>query len=237
MGEASKQELLERHRQDDAALLEIIDMRSSIYRLFNTVFFKELTEEQIKVFSELDLEDMGEMDATFAEGAHEVKRYFRRMRSEMHEELAVDYAHIFYAAGSSKHEKRAVPYESVFTSRDGLLMQEARDKVYHYMLDEHVEPDEQLHIPEDHIAFILDFMAVMSERAARAVRKGDYAEAKRSLEVQKRFHAEHLLTWIDRLCDAIESCCRTKFYGGFSKMMRSYVKIDAELMDECLRLL
>lgn len=218
-------------------LLELMKMRQSVYSLFNTVFFKELTDEQISVFAALDLEDMGELDAVFAEGAHDVKRYFRRMRSEMREELAVDFAHIFYAAGSSKHERRAVPYESVFTSRDGLLMQEARDAVYHYMLDEHVEPDEKLHIPEDHIAFILDFMAVMSERCAHAVSTGNYAEAARNLSVQQRFHAEHLQSWIDLLCDAIEGCCRTKFYGGFSKMLRGFVHIDAGLMEECAKLI
>lgn len=218
-------------------LLELLKMRQSVYGLFNTVFFKELTEEQISVFAALGLEDLGEMNASFAEGAHDVKRYFRRMRSEMREELAVDFAHMFYAAGSSKHERRAVPYESVFTSRDGLLMQEARDAVYRYMLDEHVEPDEKLRIPEDHIAFILDFMAVMCGRCAQAVSTGNFAEVARNLDVQRRFHAEHLQSWIDQLCDAIERCCRTKFYGGFSKMLRGFVKIDASLIEECAGLI
>ena len=48
------------------------------------------------------------------------------------QELAVDFAGSILAAGSYE-ERRATPYESVFTSETGLLMQEARDDVYRFV--------------------------------------------------------------------------------------------------------
>ena len=68
------------------------------------------------------------------QGARTARRALRRVTSATREDLAVDYAHTFLAAGSTKEEQRACPFESVFTSRAGLMMQEGRDQVYKTML-------------------------------------------------------------------------------------------------------
>lgn len=214
----------------DDELEGIMRTRGDVYSLLYTVYVKELTQEQIEALAAMDFSGLEGLDPQIAEGAHMVRRYLRRLRSEMRQELAVDYAHLFYAAGSAKHEKRAVPYESVFTSIEGLLMQEARDEVLRYMLAEHVEPNPDLHVPEDHIAFIFDFMAALCDRCACAAQQGDEAEAHRLLSVQRGFHAEHIASWIDEFCDAVEGCCRTPFYGGFSRITRGFARIDGELL-------
>lgn len=217
---------------DNDELASIMRTREGIYSLLHTVYVKELTQEQIEAMAAMDFSSLEGLDPQIAEGAHMVRRYLRRLRSDMRQELAVDYAHLFYAAGSAKNERRAVPYESVFTSIEGLLMQEARDEVLRYMLAEHVEPNPSLHVPEDHVAFIFDFMAALCRRCADAVAAGDNAEALRLLGVQRSFHAEHIANWIDQFCDAVEGCCRTAFYGGFSRMTRGFTRIDGELLDE-----
>lgn len=213
-------------------LADIMRTRAGVYSLLYTVFVKELTQAQIEALAGMDFASLEGLDPQIAEGAHMVRRYLRRLRSEMREELAVDYAHLFYAAGSAKHEKRAVPYESVFTSIEGLLMQEARDDVLRYMLAEHVEPDPSLHVPEDHIAFIYDFMTALCTRCADALECNDLAEARRLANVQRAFHAEHIASWIGQLCDAIEGCCRTPFYGGFSRIARGFARLDGEMLAE-----
>lgn len=206
--------------------------RGGVYSLLYTVYVKELTQEQIEAMAAMDFASLEGLDPEIAEGAHMVRRYLHRLRSEMRQELAVDYAHLFYAAGSAKNERRAVPYESVFTSIEGLLMQEARDEVLRYMLAEHVEPNPKLHVPEDHVAFIFDFMATLCERCADAADAGEDAEAARLLEVQRSFHAEHIASWVERFCDSVEDCCRTTFYGGFSKITRGFARLDAELLGD-----
>lgn len=218
--------------EEKGQIVEAMNMRSSIYGLLYTVYVRELTQEQIEAFAKFDYDALSDIDPVIAEGAHELKRYFKRMRSEMREDLAVDYAHMFYAAGSSKHERRAVPYESVYTSPEGLLMQDARDQVYKYMLAEHVEPDPDLHVPEDHVAFIFDFMATLAKRTVDALQADDLSEAARLIEVQHGFHREHIANWIGDLCDSMDSCHRTKFYGGFSKIVRGWSAIDGGILDE-----
>lgn len=210
---------------------ELMEMRESIYRLFSALYFKELTDEQIRFLHSADL-DFGDLDPIMAEGAKNIKRAVRRVNSGTREDLAVDYAHTFLAAGTTKGESRACPYESVFTSRDGLIMQEARDDVYRYMLAEHLEPNTNLHIPDDHLAFVFEFMANLCVRFNEALEADDVSEARRVFNVQKEFFDKHIYSWIGRLCDAIEDCCRTTFYKGVSQMTRGFVSADHEMLEE-----
>ncbi|MGN0039329.1 MAG: molecular chaperone [Coriobacteriales bacterium] len=211
---------------------QLMDMREGIYRLFASLYFKELTLEQTKLLAGQDWDSFAELDPLMAQGAHNIKRSLRRVNGGTREDLAVDYAHTFLAAGSSKNESRACPYESVFTSRDGLIMQEARDEVYRYMLGEHLAPDESLHIPEDHIAFVFEFMANLCQRYVEAEAAGECAEAGRVFEVQRRFFTEHIINWIDMLCDAIERCCRTDFYRGVAQMTRGFLRLDEQMLED-----
>ena len=210
---------------------DLMTMRESVYRLFSALYFKELTDEQIRFLHDSDL-DFSDLDPVMAEGAKNVKRAVRRVNSGTREDLAVDYAHTFLAAGTTKGENRACPYESVFTSRDGLIMQEARDDVYRYMLAEHLAPNENLRVPDDHLAFVFEFMANLCARFNEALEADDIPEARRIFNVQKEFFEKHIVNWIGRFCDAVEGCCRTSFYKGVSQMTRGFVSADKELIAE-----
>lgn len=164
-----------------ASAVELMRARAGIYRMFASLYFKELTIDQMRSLADSDLSCFGGLDPAIAEGVRDVTSAVRHTHEVAREDLATDYAHTFLSAGSTKNEKRACPFESVFTSDQGLFMQEARDEVYRLMLAEHVEPDARLHVPEDHISFECEFMAVLGERAAEALMAGDGREAVRLL--------------------------------------------------------
>lgn len=223
---------MEATTMEKADVGQLMAMRESVYRLLSSLYFKELTLDQIKFLRETDLSDLDELDPLLAEGAKNMRHGLHRVNEGTREDLAVDYAHTFLAAGTTKSENRACPYESVFTSRDGLIMQEARDNVYRIMLAEHLEPNQNLRIPEDHIAFIFEFVANLCARYNEAVESGNEAEAMRLFAVQRDFFNDHIASWIDQLCDAIEGCCRTDFYRGVSQMTRGFVRADGEMLKE-----
>ena len=75
------------------------------------------------------------------------------------EELAVDYAATFLAAGSAEGAA-ALPCESVYTSPRRIFMQEARERVSRLYAEKGLGEDEALSdLMEDHIAPELAFMA------------------------------------------------------------------------------
>ena len=88
-------------------------------------------------------------------------------------ELAVDFACSILAAGTYE-ERMATPYESVFTSESGLLMQEARDDVYRLMCEAHLGVKEELRTPEDHLSFECEFMAKLADRQAEVCKTDFY---------------------------------------------------------------
>ena len=131
-------------------LVEVNRGRAGFYRMLAQLYFKELTADQVKHLAGMDFSGMSGDDETIAEGYAEMHRYLRHANGGTRQELACDYAHTFLAAGNYE-TFAATPYESVFTSELGLLMQEARDEVYKAFCAQHIQPDESLHLPEDHI--------------------------------------------------------------------------------------
>lgn len=225
------------NNEDAARFAQTMGLRAQVYRMLGSLCFTELTDEQIRLLSQQDFSSFAALDDDLARGAKEVERALRHVHSGTREDLAVDYAHTFLAAGTTKHEQRAVPYESVYTSDTGLLMEQAREDVYKAMLRERVLPDASLRTPEDHLSFECEFVAALADRAVAALEAGDGDETVRLVGVQQAFRQDHLANWIDAWCAAVDGTCRTKFYRGVALMTRGFVRLDGQLLDECAALL
>ena len=210
-------------------LVEVNRGRASFYRMLAQLYFKELTAEQVKHLAGMDFSGMSGDDETIAEGYADIRRYLRHANGGTRQELACDYAHTFLAAGNYE-TFAATPYESVFTSEMGLLMQEARDEVYKTFCSQHIQPDESLHLPEDHISFEFEFVATMLDRINDAILDGAFGHACELAQVVSDFHRDHQLNWSDDLCDSIDDVAQTRFYKGVGKVTRGFVHADTEVI-------
>ncbi|MBR2836287.1 MAG: molecular chaperone TorD family protein [Coriobacteriales bacterium] len=203
--------------------------RASFYKILAYCYFKELTQQQIETIAKLNFDGMSGDDPLIAEGFEDMRKYLRKMNTGTRQELAVDYAHTFLAAGNYT-SFAATPFESVFTSETGLLMQEARDEVYKMYCDAHIQPDESLHTPEDHATFEFEFLAELLTRINTALEEGDYAAALSQATTVQKFHTEHQLNWTDDFCDAIADTANTRFYRGLAKVTRGFVHLEEEVI-------
>lgn len=210
-------------------LVEVNRGRAGFYRMLAQLYFKELTAEQVKHLAGMDFSGMSGDDETIAEGYADIRRYLRHANGGTRQELACDYAHTFLAAGNYE-TFAATPYESVFTSEMGLLMQEARDEVYKTFCSQHIQPDESLHLPEDHISFEFEFVATMLDRINDAILDGAFGHACELAQVVSDFHRDHQLNWIDDLCDSVDDVAQTRFYKGVGKVTRGFVHADTEVI-------
>ena len=207
--------------------------RGAFYRIMASLYFKELSDEQIANLKTLENLDLAEYDSLFAEGLNDMMRSVRKADSATRDDLACDYARAILGAGTFQ-QRRATPFESVFTSQTGLLMQEARDDVYRLFLQEHLEADASLRIPEDHLSFICEFMAILCDRFSMALGIAEYTEARRLLGVQQELLSSHLLNWIDDYCDVLKHVAKTRFYRGVSKITRSFVYQDEQFLADII---
>lgn len=116
--------------------------------------------------------------------------------AELRRTIEADFNRVFLGMSP----RAIAPYESVFTSTEHLLMQDARDEVLAAYRAEGVEIATDENLPEDHIAFELGFMKHLCDRTVECAEAGENDEAQRLLAVQKRFFEQHLANWVPRLC-------------------------------------
>lgn len=204
--------------------------RAAFYDMLAAIYFRPLTAEQIDNIAETDWSEYADLSELFADGLNDVTRYLRKRNSGTRQELAVDFTSAF--AGTSSWKGRyAVPYESVHTSEEGLMFQDAYHEVFQLYKANHVAKAEGYDFPHDHLSFMCEFLVVISGRIAEALRAGDDAEALRQVNVSRAFLADHILSWFDTFQDLALLLLQTRFYRGILKVSKAFFLEDAALLD------
>lgn len=204
--------------------------RAAFYDMLAAIYFRPLTAEQIDNIAETDWSEYADLSELFADGLNDVTRYLRKRNSGTRQELAVDFTSAF--AGTSSWKGRyAVPYESVHTSEEGLMFQDAYHEVFQLYKANHVAKAEGYDFPHDHLSFMCEFLVVLSGRIAEALRAGDDAEALRQVNVSRAFLADHILSWFDTFQDLALLLLQTRFYRGILKVSKAFFLEDAALLD------
>lgn len=206
--------------------------RSSLF--FSRVIFKELSEEAINSLAQEDYcETSG--NELIDQGHHLIRRYFTYKGNDPRTELACEYARIFLASGRNTESRDvATPYESVFTSEDHLVMQESRDEVYRYFLQDGFTVNPSLHEPDDHLAFELEYLSHLSKRAVELVDKDAEVDLAKNVRRQISFVDDHLLSWIPRLREAAKSFAQFTFYIGMLLVIEGFLREYRDLLEEIL---
>ncbi len=210
------------------SVIEADEARAGFARFLASLFLYELTEEQVEQLAHLDFENDG---TRIAQGYAQMVEYLRHRNRATKQELAVDYAHTFLGAGVYDHVL-APPYESVFTSKDRLLMQESRDGALAYYRSEELDLPQDNSTPEDHFGFELQFAATLIERADEALRAGDEERFRELVVKQRSFLKFHQENWLPEFCDAIDEFCQTDFYRGVANLVRGYMEVERSVLDE-----
>jgi TorA maturation chaperone TorD len=111
----------------------------------------------------------------------------------------------------------APPYESVYRSPEQVLMQ-AETLAVRAMYRQYglaLRPD--LNEPDDHIAFELEFYAILQERNLVAA--------------QQAFWQEHLNRWIPAFCRRVIEGSRSPFYRSLAAITRQVIAAEPYVLD------
>ena len=216
----------------DAALAddlrEASASRAGFARFLASLYLYEPTPEQVEALAGLEFEDDG---SDLARGYAAIREYLRHRDRATAQALAVDYAHVFLGAGT--YDKiMAPPYESVFTSEERILMQDARDGALAYYRAEGLELPADNTTPEDHLGFELQFVALLADRLGEALSAGDVARAAELADLQRGFYDYHQANGLPALCDAVEEHAQTDFYRGVALLTRGYLASERAFLDE-----
>jgi len=212
-------------------LASAMEDRAATYKFLSDALLHEYTEEQIEQLRGVEAPEAA--DEETKQAFADIRKYLAHAGADPRTDLAVDYARVFLSAGVYDG-LTAEPYESVFTSEEQLLMQDARDSVVAIYRANGVDVDESLHMPEDHLGLEFDFLSVMATQTAEACRAEEFdaAELSRLAGVQADFCEEHILNWIDQLTEKVDEFAQLPLYPAIMRIAKSFVKNDAEVMHE-----
>ena len=204
-------------------LVEFCENRGRVYALLSRCYETEVDAafaEALAGEASLDSDD-----PALAEGFAALQADLAGCDEDALEQLAVVFDRAFFGMGPRTAQK-AFPYESVYTSEGGLMMQDAYAEVLHVYRDAGFAKDPGFKEPEDHLAVELAFMSLLCGRAVEALRAGDAAGAERHLGAQLAFVREHLLNWIDRFCSDVRKAAEGGFYFDLATFTEAYLRAD-----------
>lgn len=205
-------------------LATLMRNRASMYVLLARLYRQEPDDVLLEQLRAMDTSDQGTPE--IMAGLAELKACAATCADCDLTELAIEYARIFLGTG----EDSAFPYESVYTSPERLLMQDARDDVLLQYRREGLDRATQLHEPEDHIALELEFVAYLCQQAALAFGNQDGAAATRYLEKQQHFLERHLLRWVPVFCRDVTRLGRLEFYKAAAKMTADFLSMERDIV-------
>lgn len=214
------------------SLQQILRQQDASYGFLARVLRKEVDDELLAQMRKMKL-PASTGNRWLDRGYRELVSFLNTSWERTRGELAADFAHTFIGV-STEIKNVAFPYESVYTSPEHLLMQDSRDEVLAEYRKAKVVLDEDVGEPEDHIAFELEFMQIIGERAADALDAGEKLKCIDLLETRSDFTDEHLLNWVYNFNSDVHRIAQTKFYRAIADILVGVIEIDREILDEAL---
>jgi putative dimethyl sulfoxide reductase chaperone len=218
--------------KDLALLAALNSTRLSTYHFLARAYRIEIDAEFLDQVTRLDLSNALE-NSQMREGLQLLKGYLAQRSIGVLTDLAAEYASIFLGAGAIPG-LNAFTYESVYTSPEKLVMQDARDQVRGIYFKAGLERAEGTVEPEDHIAFELEFMAFLCQKLKTALERSDVDAARGALAEQADFITHHLSVWTPAFCADIERAARMDFYKGIAKITNGYLLLDQIVVPQML---
>lgn len=208
-------------------MTKIMHASENMYRLLARLYKKEIDAALLSQLKSMklpyaDADAQTAANTPLAAGWNELGAYLASVNvdEETLTALAADYAKVFLAAGSAKGFA-AVPYESVYTSKKRIIMQEAWEKVRAVYREKslvigNAAPDYM----EDHIACELEYMAWLCTQGKRSENE---AAAHKNIEDQLAFLNTHLLAWTPTFYEDIVKYGDTAFYKAVGQITVAYL--------------
>jgi len=205
--------------------LAYTDTRISIYRWLSTLFAKEIDPKTLDEYRQGAgvnfLKSLSTISA-FTPGVRALQDLMEQETAtgDLALELAGDFGFLFLGSGG---QQSVPPYESVYTSHNGTMFQEAEQQTRRILEKYGLGVCKNVREPADHIAVQLELMAHLFELSAKSAVTDDDQANTLKIE-QKTFLEDHLLNWVPVFC---ANCVKNDpggFYAALAQLMVTMLK-------------
>lgn len=130
----------------------------------------------------------------------------------------------------------APPWESVYRSRDHIILDEHTLAVREYYRRWGLETKNLYHEPDDHIGLELEFIYTLSQKTLTALTKGNAKQANDLMKAQVAFLQEHMLQWVPLFCERLARGTEHPLYLGSALFTPDFIRMDKDLLDDVLKM-
>lgn len=205
---------------------EDLETRTIVYRLLKNLFLKPPSKEILGNLRKLNsFENIGNPDLV---GGLE---HLRKGADCEKDKLALEHTRLFIGP----YKLPAPPYESVYRTKERLVMQQPTIEVRKAYLQAGLEVKGIYTSPDDHISAELEFMEYLCDKTASSLKNQDAYETMKHIELQRKFLEEHLNKWIPAFSDDIIKNTKQDFYKGAALLLRGFISSETERMEHYLR--
>ncbi len=191
------------------------ETRAALYRLLSRLYRAEVDAPLLDALKGTAF-PTDAPQPELAEGYARLRSWLDTCGHTALDDLAVDYATVFLAAGSADGSA-AIPCESVYTSPRKIYMQEAWESVTAlYRAHELGKAKGLGELMEDHLALELAFLA--------------HLIVENDAEGQQDFLEHHLLNWVPDFVADIDRYARQDFYKAVGFITLGFLKLDQALL-------
>lgn len=160
--------------------------------------------------------------------AEERKLLSGKVLNEFDTDVLRDYTRIFCLGGMS------VPTsESVYTSLQGIEMQESRDDIRRLFSESKIKISRRSNEPEDHAGNEMHIMAAYYSIAAEALAEQDEKKISSAVANMLYVHEKHFSCWIASFAEKIRAIAsKTNFYSHIADFTEGFIAEDYGFLRE-----
>ncbi|PAS43543.1 molecular chaperone TorD [Vibrio cholerae] len=208
------------------------EKRAEIYWWLSSLFFKELSEQDIARYHSAEvrtfLSGLADEQSLNREVKHLVEALNRLQdRQDAQLELAADFCDLFLKSDRDS----ALPYASVYTDQ-GLLNGKPAQQMRELLRAHGVKVEQNLNEPEDHLAIQLDFLAHLAISANQIEHS---AQLSLALQAQSDFISQHLLTWLPAFAERCTQFDAFGLYSAAARLALAFIQQDKHCLDESIQ--
>lgn len=220
-------------QEDLRALINLTEKRMSTYFLLARLYRVEIDQEFLDELRTMRF-PVGTGNTKVDEGYRLMAKYLSNLWENSVTDLAIDYVRTFIGHGVDAFSA-SYPFESVYTSKKRLLMQEARDEVLAIYRSAGLSKLDTWKESEDHIALELEFMQILCKRAIEALEANDEDSAIALFLTQKNFLDDHLAAWVPMMTSDIKRFAQTDLYQGLAFLTEGFLDTEQEFLADLLQ--
>jgi putative dimethyl sulfoxide reductase chaperone len=198
---------------------ELMKARRNVYDLLRCLFLHEPSEKFLQALKEEEILDhLSGYEDDLDDGVNLVSAVVSDPRiGALIPDLVDEFTRLFIGP-------LPVPlYESVYRSKEGLVMQEHAAAVRRKYFEAGLVVDPRQSFPEDHIGAELEFVYYLCQRTENVQ---DGKEQKVHLQRQQDFFREHLAVWVSPLCDRLFAAAESSYFRGIARLTKGFVTWD-----------